>query len=111
MKQYTQGPLSVNVNSYHAVTLADDCGLPVASIYASFNDQANAARLVACWNACEGMADPAAELDTLRAQRDALRDALAELAEAAQYTETRTRGTQYDSARLRMALAALEGAK
>ena len=30
--------------------------------------EANAARLVACWNACEGMADPEAEVGRMRAQ-------------------------------------------
>lgn len=34
------------------------------------------ARLVACVNACVGMADPTAELAALRAERDRLREAL-----------------------------------
>lgn len=29
-------------------------------------------RLIACWNSCQGMADPAAEIASLRAQRDEL---------------------------------------
>ena len=39
----------------------------------------NADRIAACWNACEGIADPAA----MRKQRDALLAALTELEEAA----------------------------
>lgn len=34
--------------------------------------QANARRFVDCWNACAGMADPAAEITAMRAQRDEL---------------------------------------
>lgn len=105
MTQYTQGPLSVNVSSYHAVTLADDCRNTVAAVYTATNDQANAARLVACWNACEGMADPAAELATLRAQRDALRD-------AAQYAFDHEGATGTEAFKVRTKLRmALERAK
>lgn len=35
-------------------------------------DLANAARIVACVNACAGMADPASEISALKAQRDEL---------------------------------------
>lgn len=45
--------------------LADDCG-----------PGANAGRIVACVNAMAGVADPAAELAALRAERDELRVAL-----------------------------------
>jgi hypothetical protein len=38
---------------------------------------ANAERLVACWNACEGMADPAAEINHLRAIAEAARTYIA----------------------------------
>ena len=34
--------------------------------------RANARRIVACVNACEGMEDPAAEIDELKQQRDEL---------------------------------------
>lgn len=40
---------------------------------------ANAARIVACVNACEGMADPAAEIAKLRAQNAELLAALTEM--------------------------------
>ena len=36
--------------------------------YANRYQSANAARIVACVNACEGMADPAAEIAALRAR-------------------------------------------
>lgn len=38
--------------------------------------EVNAARIVACVNACEGMVDPAAEIAELKAQRDELLAAL-----------------------------------
>lgn len=37
---------------------------------------ANAHRIVECWNACLDMQDPAKEIAELRAQRDALKEAL-----------------------------------
>jgi hypothetical protein len=35
-------------------------------------DEANAARIVACVNACDGMQDPAKEIKRLKFERDAL---------------------------------------
>lgn len=43
---------------------------PLASL--TPRDKANAARIIACVNACTGMQDPAQEIAELRAQRDAL---------------------------------------
>lgn len=45
----------------------------------STNRKANAERIVACVNACEGMEDPAAEIAALKAQRNELLAALEEL--------------------------------
>ena len=45
--------------------LVADCGAGLGTLISE--DTANADRLVACWNDCEGIEDPAA----LRAQRDA----------------------------------------
>ena len=39
------------------------------------HDKANANRIVACVNACAGMADPASEIAALKAQRDELLEA------------------------------------
>lgn len=44
-------------------------------------DQANAARIVACVNACEGMADPADEIAKLRAEVDRLKHRLSDVLE------------------------------
>ena len=52
------------------ITMRDGEGRANASTIQRGND--NAARIVACVNACEGMADPAAEIKALR---DALEDA------------------------------------
>lgn len=40
------------------------------------NAKADARRIVACWNACEGMVNPKAEINVLRTQRDELLEAL-----------------------------------
>lgn len=47
------------------------------------HDRANANRIVACVNACAGMADPASEIAALKAQRDELLAALGVLKELA----------------------------
>jgi hypothetical protein len=43
-------------------------------------DEADAARLVDCWNACIGMDDPQSAITTIKRQRDELVKALQELA-------------------------------
>jgi len=49
---------------------------PAFGAYASERQEANLNRIVACVNACESMADPAAEIAKLRADNERLRAAL-----------------------------------
>jgi hypothetical protein len=48
-------------------------------ISVKFDAEANAARIVACVNACAGMDDPAAEIERLRAEREEIMFCLKEL--------------------------------
>jgi hypothetical protein len=69
--KHTPEPWLVNFNSmsvptisakYERIALVDTCG---------GYGPANARRIVACVNACAGMADPEAEIDKIKAERDA----------------------------------------
>lgn len=72
--QHTQGRLTVAGPTIQGGE--DACGVPLALAHmlnpyagaagAADRVEANARRLVACWNACEGMEDPEAEVSALR---------------------------------------------
>ncbi len=101
------------------ISLPDHNGIPNAAIaYVQTNKtpdwpseqritatqaEANAARIVACINACTGLEDPAAELAALKAQRDELLAALKALADEYADPELAMEGPAYAVARATIA--------
>jgi len=83
--QHTQGRLELD-EGYRRIAKADD-GRDIFLVHEHGNAEANARRLVACWNACEGLptawieggaADILEHAKSLNAQRDELLAALQE---------------------------------
>ena len=73
MGGHTKGRLRVQVRRPLGTDLhdiLDEDGVTLAGMHGGnrASRKTNAARLVACWNACEGMADPEAEVGRMRAQ-------------------------------------------
>ena len=83
---HTPGPLTV-----HGGTLtyeARGCEYPIAAAWEGVPEfRENAARLAACWNACAGLPDPAAELARLRASNAGLAAALAASIDRLEYCD------------------------
>lgn len=74
-QKHTPGPLQVgNFDSTRIYDSHPDGPIMVASVarkgIVEDEREANAARLFACWNACEGMEDPIAEVVSLRVELD-----------------------------------------
>jgi hypothetical protein len=103
--QHTQGRLEVHAHTYaiadtgdydSVFEIWDNNGKAIAWFGGTDSDEANARRIVACWNACEGIRTEALEhrahllkahddeLATLTTQRDKLLAALIEAREALQ---------------------------
>lgn len=87
--QHTQGPLIVWPDNNRRFQVGPSTNYTVAQMMQTplHNQEANARRLVACWNACEGLSTEAlerlgtldrarVELDVIRAQAIAQRDEL-----------------------------------
>ena len=78
MSKHSPEPWSSDINSsdWHQIRSSDKNW--IADTCASMCDgniplgEANAARIVACVNACAGMEDPAVEIEKLKRQRDEL---------------------------------------
>jgi hypothetical protein len=90
---HTSGPWTLDACDWPLIINGDDEVLALVPLPAGCNDKdpwgrraiANAERIVACVNACEGIADPAA----LRTERDAMRAALRALFENCAMTHKR----------------------
>lgn len=104
--QHSPGPLRYSektCNIYdgvgHKIANAMDCVM--ASQVSDDQCRANAKRIVDAWNACDGMADPAAEIAALRQQRNELLEALQRLCASQSYC----RGGEWDAGRAAIAKA------
>jgi hypothetical protein len=66
---HTPEPWHVCINVNDRTTFAIDCSNARSAYIADDLREEDAARIVACVNACVGMEDPAAEIERLKAQR------------------------------------------
>ena len=66
--KHTPGLLAAEINQYGRWFLRSRKDRVASVTIPDFDDngEGNAKRLVACWNACEGMDDPAVEIALLR---------------------------------------------
>lgn len=93
------------IGSDHGPLIGSTCGHPSSGFFPDDAEaKANALRIVACVNACAGMADPAAEIAALKREIEAGRNRLENLREAAR-KEIATLRQQRDGFRLALAWA------